>query len=148
MSTVPSLQAHTRGTPYTYQVFTITSEYVTINQSQALGIPIDRADLAQLTFVKAMDLAELQGQLIDEYLETDMLANHAMWTNFDAGTLATGTASTVAIDVDINNIFKIIGRMKTKISQANGDTLAARNGMAIIWLPTQFEILEEFAAAR
>jgi hypothetical protein len=113
----------------------------------ALAIPIDRADLAQLTFVKAMDLATLQGQLIDEYLETDMLANNAMWTNFDAGTLATGTASTVTIDVDINNIFKIIGRMKTKISEANGDKLAGRNGYFIIWLPTQFEILEEFAAA-
>lgn len=147
MSTVPTLQSHTRGTPYTYQVFTITSEYVTINQSQALAIPIDRADLAQLTYIKAMDLAALQGQLIDEYFETDMLANHAMWTNFDAGTLFDGTATTVAIDVDINNIFKIIGRMKTKISEANGDTLAQRNGMFIIWTPTQFEILEEFAAA-
>ena len=141
------MQAHVRGTPYTYQTFTITSEYVTINQSQTLAIPIDRADLAQLTFVKAMDLANLQAQLIDELLESDMLANYAMWTNFDAGTLATGTASGVAIDVDINNIFQIIGRMKTKISEANGDKLAGRNGYFIIWTPTQFEILEEFAAA-
>ena len=147
MSTIPALQSHTRGTPYTYQQFTITSEYVTINQSQALAIPIDRADLAQLTFVKAMDLAELQGQLIEEYLETDMLVNHAMWTNFDAGTLATGTANGTPIDVDINNIFQIIGRMKTKIKEANGSKLASRNGMFIIWTPTQFEILEEFASA-
>lgn len=147
MSSVPSLQSHTRGTPYTYQVFTITSEYVTINQSEALAIPIDRADLAQLTFIKAMDLAELQGQLIDEYLETDMLANHAMWTNFDAGTLVDGTATTVAIDVDINNIFQIIGKMKTLIREANGMKLAKRNGMFIIWTATQFEVLEQFAAA-
>lgn len=147
MSTVPSLQSHTRGTPYTYQVMTITSEYVTINQSYILGIPLDRADLAQLTFVKAMDLANLQGQLINEYLETDMLANHAMWTNLDAGSLETGTASGVNITVDLTNIFKIIGKMKTLISKANGDTLAGRNGMFIIWRPEDFELLEEFAAS-
>jgi hypothetical protein len=147
MSTVPSLQSHTRGTPYTYQVFTITSEYVTINQSQILGIPIDRADLAQLTFVKAMDLANLQGQLVNEYLETDMLANHGMWTNFDQGTLDTGTADTNAITVSLENIFRIIGVMKQKISEANGDSLASRNGMFIIWRPADFEILENFAAA-
>lgn len=147
MSTVPSLQSHTRGTPYTYQVFTLTSEYVTINQSQSLAIPLDRADLAQLGFVKAMDLANLQGQLIDEYLETDMLANHGMWTNLDAGSLATGTASGVNIDVDLTTIFKIIGKMKTLISKANGDNLASRNGMFIIWRPEDFEVLEEFASA-
>ena len=147
MSTVPSMQSHTRGTPYTYQVFTLTSKYVAIDQSYALAIPLDRADLAQLGFVKAMDLANLQGQLINEYFESDMLANHAMWTNFDQGTLDTGTANTTAIDVDINNIFQIIGRMKTKISEANGDNLAGRNGLFIIWTPMQFEVLEELAAS-
>ena len=145
MSTVPSLQSHTRGTPYTYQVFTITNEYVTINQSEILGIPIDRADLAQLTFVKAMDLAESQAQLIQETLETDMLANHAMLTNFDQGTLDTGTADTVAIDVDINKVWDIIGTMKRKISEANGDGLASRNGIFIIWTPKQFQLIEDFA---
>jgi len=147
MSSVPSMQSHTRGTPYTYQTMTITNEYVSIDQSYILPIPIDRADLAQLTFLKAMDLADLQGTLISEKYETDMLANHAMWTNFDAGTLDDGTATTVAIDVDINNIFDIIGRMKTKITEANGDKLAGRNGMFIIWTAMQFEVLENFAAA-
>lgn len=147
MSTVPSLQSHTRGTPYTYQVFTITNEFVTINQSEILGIPIDRADLAQLTFVKAMDLAELQAQLIQETLETDMLANHAMLTNFDQGTLDTGTADTNAIDVDINNVWDIVGTMKRKISEANGDKLASRNGIFIIWTPKQFQLIEDFAAS-
>ena len=147
MSTVPSMQSHTRGTPYTYQVFTITSEYVSIDQSYILGIPIDRADLAQLTFVKAMDLADLQGQLINELLESDMLANHAMWTNFDNGTITTGSADTVNITVGIDNVFEIISKMKREISEANGDDLAERNGMFIIWRPTDFEILERFAAA-
>ena len=147
MSTVPTLQSHTRGTAYTYQTFAITNEYVNIDQSKILAIPIDRADLAQLGFVKAMDLADLQGQLIQENLETDMLANHAMWTNFDQGTLDTGTADTVAITIDINNIFDIMGVMKRKISEANGDKLAARNGMFILWSPTEFELVENFAAA-
>lgn len=144
MSTVPSMQSHTRGSAYTHQLFTLTNEYVTINQSQIIPMVIDRADMAQCNFVKQMDMAVLQGQLIDEYLETDMLANHAMLTDFDNAAIG-GSAG--QITVDITTIPKIIRALKREIREANGQKLMSRNGAFIVWRAADFEVLEAYCQA-
>jgi len=144
MSTVPSLQAHTRGSAYTHQLFALTNEYVTINQSQIIPMIIDRADLAQCKYVRQMEMAELQGQLISERLETDMLANHAMWTGFD--NLEIGGAAG-NITVDASNIDDIIRGVKREIREHNGKNLMNRNGVFFIWRAADFEILESVAQA-
>jgi len=147
MSTVPALQAHTRGTAYTHQTFALTTQAVTIDQSQNLGLFIDRADLAQQTYVDMMDLAELQGQLVDEQLETDMLVNHAMWTDFgDTGGGALGLAATL-FTVSAANIDDLIRGIKREIRVANGTSLMNRNGVFIIWRAADFEILEAYVQA-
>lgn len=145
MSTVPSLQAHTRGTAYTHQTFALTTEAVTINQSQNLGLFIDRADLAQQTYVDMMDLADLEGQLINEYFETDMLANHGMWTDFDNSSIG-GSAGNITVSA--NNIDDIIRGIKREIREANGSSLANKNGIFIIWRAADFEILEAYVQAQ
>jgi len=144
MSTTPSLQSHTRGSAYTHQLFTLTNEYVTINQSQILPMIIDRADLAQCKYVKQMDMANLQGQLINEYLETDMLANHDSWTNFDNSAIG-GSAGNIT--VSSSNIDDIIRGIKREIREANGKDLMKRNGVFILWRAADFEILEAVAQA-
>lgn len=144
MSSVPALQTHTRGDAYTHQLFTLTNEYVTINQSQILPMVIDRADMAQCNYVKQMDMAVLQGQLIAEYLETDMLANHAMWTDFTNATIG-GDAGNITVDV--TTIPKIIRAMKREIREANGQALMSRNGAFIIWRAADFEVLEAYCQA-
>lgn len=144
MSTVPSMQAHTRGTAYTHQTYGLTTDTVTINQSQNLGMFIDRADLAQQTYVDIMDMADLQGQRINEYLETDMLANHAMWTNF--GNDAIG-GSAGDITVSASNIDDIIRGIKREIREANGTSLMNRFGVGIVWRAADFEILEAYCQA-
>ena len=144
MSTVPSLQSHTRGSAYTHQLFTLTNEYVTINQSYILPLIIDRADLAQCKYVKQMDMANLQGQLINEHLETDMLANHGMWTDFDNVAIG-GSAGNITVDA--SNIDNIIRGIKREIREANGKDLMKRNGVFIIWRAADFEILEQIAQA-
>jgi len=145
MSTVPSLQSHTRGTAYTHQTFALTTEAVTVNQSQNLGLFIDRADLAQQTYVDMMDLANLQGQLIDEYFETDMLANHAMWTDFDNSSIG-GAAGNITVSA--STIDDIIRGIKREIREANGTSLMNRNGAFIIWRAADFEILEAYVQAQ
>jgi len=145
MSTVPSVQTHTRNTAYTYQPFANTDESVTINQSRILPMFIDRADLAQQTYERQMEMAELQGTLLNEYMETDMLANHAMWTNLtvdDIGGSGGGNITVAATNVD-----DIIRAVKKKIRDANGSNLMARNGAFIIWRSADFEILEAFVQA-
>ena len=144
MSTVPALQAHTRGTAYTHQTFALTTEAVTINQSQNLGLFVDRADLAQQTYVDMMDLADLQGQLINELLETDMLANHAMWTDFDNASIG-GSAGNITVSA--TTIDDIIRGVKREIREANGTSLMNRNGVGFVWRAADFEILEAYTQA-
>lgn len=144
MSTVPSLQTHTRGTAYTHQTFALTTDTVTISQSENLGLFIDRADLAQQTYVNMMDLADLQGQLINEYLETDMLANHGMWTNFDNASIGGGAGN---ITVATDNIDDIIRGFKREVREANGTSLMNRFGAFIIWRAADFEKLEAYVQA-
>src|SRR3990167_6047536 len=144
MSTVPALQAHTRGTAYTHQTFALTTQAVTIDQSQNLGLFIDRADLAQQTYVDMMDLAQLQGQLVDELLETDMLANHAMWTDFDNASIG-GSAGNITVSA--TNIDDIIRGIKREIREANGTSLMNRFGVGIVWRAADFEILEAYTQA-
>ncbi len=141
MSTVPSLQSHTRGTPYTYQTFALTTEAVTVNQSMNLPLFIDRADLAQQTYADMMDLANLEGQLINEYLETDMLANYAMWTTFDNASIG-GSAGN--IQVSASTIDDIIRGVKREIRKANGTSKMNQNGVFFVWRAADFEILEAY----
>ncbi len=144
MSTTPAAQSHTRGTAFEHQDFAITNEYVTINQSYIWPVYIDFADLAQSTFVKQMEMAELAGDILNEVVETDMLANHAMWTDFDNASIGNSAGN---ITVSATNVDDIIRGIKREIREANGSKLAKRNGIFIVWRAADFEILEQFCQA-
>src|ERR1043165_9884147 len=85
--TDPSVQSGTRGSAYTHQDIVLTDEYVTIDTFKILPQLIDRADLAQSTYANQMELADMQGVLLNEAIETGMLADHASWTNFGTADL-------------------------------------------------------------
>lgn len=148
MSTEPSLGATaTRGTAYTFSDFAVTNNTLTISTEKIVPVFIDRADLAQCTLVNQMQLADLQGQEINERIETAMLADHANWTNFgDTGGGVLGLAST-AITVTATNIDDVVRGVRREIVKANGISLAARNGIFFVWRPADFEFLEQFAQA-
>lgn len=148
LSTEPSLGATaTRGTAYTFSDFAVTNQALTINVEKIVPVFIDRADLAQCTLVNQMELADLQGNLINERIETAMLADHASWTNFgDTGGGVLGLAST-AITVSATNIDDIVRGVRREIVKANGIDLASRNGIFFVWRPSDFELLEQFAQA-
>lgn len=146
-STDASVQTGTRGSAYTHQAVTITDESVTIDTFDILPQLIDRADLAQQSYVRQMELAESQGVLLDEAIETAMMAAHAQWTNFgDTGGGVLGLAAT-AITVSASNIDDIIRGVKTQIRKANGESLMNRYGAFIVWRPEDFELLEAFEQA-
>ena len=136
-----------RGTAYTYTDVTITNESITIGTYRPIAIFIDRADQAQSNFIDQMEMAELQGQKINELVESLMLADHASFTNFgDTGGGALGLGST-GIVVSATNIDDIIRGVKREIFKANGQNIAARNGMFFVWRPADFELLEQFIQA-
>lgn len=142
-----SVQNGTRGSAYTHQNIVLTDESVDINTFKILPQLIDRADLAQQTYKRQMEMAENQGVLLNESIEAGMLAEHAQWTDFGTADIGGGGASTDQITVSASNIDDIVRGVKTKIRKAKGDSLANRNGIFIVWRPEDFEILEAYAQA-
>ncbi len=147
MSTTPAVQSETRGSAYAFQDFALTNNTLTITTFNAIPMFIDRADLAQMPLWRQMEMADLQGILINEKVETLMLADNNSWTNFgDTGGGVLGLAATT-ITVSPSNIDDIIRGVKREIVKANGLELANRNGMFFVWRPADFEMLEAFAQA-
>lgn len=143
--TDPSVQDGTRGSAYTHQDITLTDDSITIDTFKILPQLIDRADLAQQTFVKQMELASRQAVLLNERIETAMLAEHAQWTNFDNASIG-GAAGNITVSEA--NIDDIIRGIKREIREANGESLMESNGVFIIWRAADFEKLEAYAQAQ
>lgn len=142
-----TVQTGTRGSAYTFQDVVTTDEQISIDTFDILPQLIDRADLAQSTFVNQMALADSQGVLLNEAIETAMMGQHAQWTNLgDTGSGAFGLSAT-PITVSVTNVDDIIRGMKREIRKANGESLGARYGMFIVWRPEDFELLEAFVQA-
>ena len=148
LATTPAIQTGVgRGSAYTFQDFVETNEALTIGTYEVLPIFVDQADLSQSTFSRQMYWADLQGQIINERLENRFLAQHASWTDFGTSDIGGGGSSTTQITVSATNIDDIIRGGKRVVNTANGIDLMARNGVAFIWRPADFETLEAFIQA-
>lgn len=147
MSTTPSTQAVTRGTGVALQTFAETAETLTISTGRDLGVLVDWGDYYQSPWTSKAELFDRIGALLNEYIEAQVFAQHASWTNFgDTGGGALGLATT-QITVTAANIDDIIRGVKREIRVANGQSMAARYGIAFVWRPADFELLEAFAQA-
>lgn len=135
----------TRGSAYTPEAITTTDDSFNISTFKIAAQYIDRADLAQKTFKGWMDLADNQGTLLNEAIETAMYAAHASYTDFDNASIGGGAGN---ITVSESNVDDIIRAMKREIREANGESRAQRNGMFIVWRPADFEKLEAYAQAQ
>lgn len=147
MSTVPSVQTVTRGTAFNPQDFALTAENLTISTGRDMPIFVDFADLAQTGYNTQMEIAETQGELLNEFIEANVLAQHASWTNVgdSSGVIASG--STTAITVSASNIDDIIRGIKRIIRVANGQSRMRQYGVFIVWRAADFELLEAFVQA-
>jgi hypothetical protein len=134
----------TRGTGYTSVAVETTDDSVTINTYVYSAEHIDDADLAQKTFSDFMEVADNMGTLLNEKIETQMLAEHAQWTNFDNASIGGGAGN---ITVAISNIKKIISGMKREIREAGGGDMLARNGGFIVWREADYELVELLASS-
>jgi len=144
MSTEFVIQTGTRGTAYGFSDFTLTNDTLDINTYKPVPVFIDRADLAQCKLVNQMELADRQGQIINEWIESAVLADHASWTNFTNADIG-GSAGNITVSA--SNIDDIIRGIKREIGEANGQAMADRNGIFIVWRYADLEILEQFAQA-
>jgi len=140
-----TVQEGTRGTGYTSTAVATVDEDVTINTYSYCAQHIDEADLAQKSFSDFMEIADNMGTMLNEKMETAMLAEHAQWTNFDNASIGGGAGN---ITVDTANIDDIIIEMKTAVRTAGGGELAERNGMFIQWRESDFAKVERLAASQ
>lgn len=144
MSSEPAIQTGTRGTAYGFSDFTLINDQLTVSTYKPVPVFIDRADLAQCTLVDQMEMAGRQGDVINEHVESAFLANHGNWTNFTNASIGGGAGT---ITVAPTNIDDIIRGIKREIGEANGQKLADRQGICIVWRYADLEILEQFAQA-
>ncbi len=134
----------TRGTGYDSVAVATVDESVTISTYVYSAQHIDDADLAQKTFSDFMEIADNMGTLLNEKVETQMLAEHAQWTNFDNASIG-GAAGNITVSVA--NVKTIIGAMKTAIRTAGGGDMLSRNGGFIVWREADYEKVEALASA-
>ena len=142
-----TVQTGLRGTNYTFQGVVETDESVTINTFNIAPQFIDRADLAQSTFLKQMEMAERQGILLNEAIETAVYADHGNMTDFGLVSIGGGGAATDTITVSATNIDDIVRAVRREVLEANGASMLQRNGLFFVWRPADFEYLEAFAQA-
>lgn len=134
----------TRGTGYTSTAIATTDDTVTISDYIYSAEHIDDADLAVKTFSDFMEIATRMGDILDEGMETAMLAEHAQWTNFDNASIG-GAAGNITVAV--TNIKSIITGIKREIREAGGGKMLAKNGGFIIWREADFEKVEQLASS-
>lgn len=133
-----------RGTGYISTAVATVDDSVSITEYVYSAAHIDDADLAQKTFSDWMFVAENMAEILDEGMETAMLAEHAAWTDFTNVSIGgTGTGITVSV----SNVKNIITGMKRQIRIAKGGKMAAKNGMFILWREADFELVEQMASS-
>jgi len=135
----------TRGTGYTSAAVATTDEEVSITDYSYCAQHIDAADLAQKSFSDIMEIAENIGVMLNEKMETAMLAEHAQWTNFDNASIGGSPGN---ITVATSNIDDIVTEMKSVIRTAGGGEMAERNGIFIQWREADFAKVERLAASQ
>lgn len=148
MSTEFSVQTGTRGTAYSFSDFALTNNTIDIATNHLAPVYIDRADLAQCQYSTQMEIADRQGRLLSERIETAFLADHGEWTNAGSdGSGGISSGSSTAITVSASNIDDIVRGIRRIIIAANGLDLMNSNGLAFVWRASDFEFLEQFAQA-
>jgi hypothetical protein len=141
-----TVQSGTRGSAYSLQEIVLTDDYITISTYKVTAAFIDRADLAQSTFANQMTIAQRQGVILNEAIQSAVLGAYGSMTDFGTENLS-GSSGSSAITVSETNIDNIIRSIKRTIRTNNGEALMNRNGVFIVWRPADFELLEGYMQA-
>lgn len=144
MSTTPSVQTVTRGTGHSMQTYAETAETLTISTGRDLGLFVDWGDYYQSPWTTKAELFDRIGALLNEYIESAVLGQHASWTDFDNASLG-GAAGNITVSA--SNIDDIIRGVKREIREANGQSMMNQYGVGFVWRAADFEILEAFTQA-
>ena len=143
-STTPAVQSVTRGTGFAFQDFAETAESLTISTERDLGVYVDFGDLAQSPWTTRNEIYNRIAALLDEFIETNLLAQNASWTDFDNSHIGGGAGN---ITVSAGNIDDIARAIKRRVRKANGHKQLKQYGSFVIGRPEDMEFVEAFAQA-
>lgn len=142
--TTPSVATLTRGTGLAGQTFSETAETLTISTGRYVNLIVDHGDLFQSPWTKGVELFNRIGALLNEYIESAVLAEHAEWTDFDNASIG-GSAGNISVTA--GNIDDIIRGVKREIREGNGQSMMNQKGVGFVWRAADFELLEAFVQA-
>lgn len=145
--TFPSVTTVSRGTGLVMNTISQTAETMTISTGRDLGVYVDLGDLAQSPWTNGADIFDRIGALLNEYIESAVLARHASWTDFGTSSIGGGGAATDQITVSASNIDDIIRGVKREIRENNGQSQMREKGVGFVWRAADFELLEAFTQA-
>ena len=148
-STAPTLATVTRYTGFdiTTTAYVETNNTLTISTGRDVGYTVDWGDLSQSPWTKPAELFDRIGSILNEYIESFFLADHASWTDFGLASIGGGGAATTTITVSASNIDDIVRGVKREIRENNANNLANQRGRCFVWRPADFEFLEAFVQA-
>ena len=140
-----TVQTGLRNTSYTLQPYTIVDDQLNINQMGVAPQYIARADFAQSTFTKQMDMAKRQAVILNETVESAVYGDFANFTSLDNSSLLGGGAG--SITVSATNVDDIVTGVVREIGEAAGESMLRRHGGFMVWRHADLELLQKFAMA-
>lgn len=146
-STANTLTEVTRGTGLIPKGFVETAQTLSITTGRDLAVVLDWGNLYQSPWTKPAEIFDRIGALLNEYVESAVLARYGSWTDFGTSSIGGGGAATEPITVSASNIDDIIRGVKREIREANGGFLMNQKGVGFVWRAADFEYLEAFVQA-
>ena len=137
----------TRGTAFNPTDVSETNQTLTVSTGRHVTTYFDFADLAQSPWTTEREIFSRSGERLGEFIETDVLAQHASWRNIGlvAGTWTDNDATAGATSA--SNADDLIRTLRRVIREQNGHEKLQSNGLGIVWSPASFEFIEAFAQA-
>ena len=136
----------TRGTAFDPTDVAEVADSLTISTGRHVTTYFDFGDLAQSPWTTEREINQRAGERLGEFIETDVLAQHASWRNIGGATVWTDNVST-ALAVTASNIDELSRILRRVVREQNGASLMARNGIGAVLSPASFEFVEAFAQA-
>ena len=137
----------TRGTAFDPTDVAEVADTLTISTGRHVTTYFDFGDLAQSPWTNEREIFSRAGERLGEFIETNVLAQHASWRNIGlVGGVWTDNNSTAgaASAANIDDLARLIRRV---IREQNGASLMAKNGAFATVAPATFEFVEAFAQA-
>ena len=139
--------ALTRGTSVAATDVAETANTLTISTSRHVTTYFDYADLAQSPWTTEAEIFGRAGERLGEYIETNVLAEHANWRNIGNSGGAWTDNTDVVLAADAGNIDDLARVLRQVIRSQNGASLLAKNGLGVVLSPASFNFVEAFAQA-